>query len=188
MPAHTGRLVFCTCDPRFAPATALLTNALQEGGFIGDALSGRYERFAVGERFLQMIIFAGCSTHLDLSPRDGDDRYCHIRISGPFEKPRFLWGSNTRPPRCPRCRTPLRDWRDRLTNRKGATPERLTCPACGEPSSPDAYDWKRQAGFGRLFVQVEEVFPEEGVPTVALMKLLERTAKCCWHHFYIQDP
>jgi hypothetical protein len=50
-----------------------------------------------------------------------------------------------------------------------------------------AYDWREKAGFGRLFVQVDEIFPGEAIPNPKLMKLLARSTIAEWRHFYIQD-
>ena len=63
----------------------------------------------------------------------------------------------------------------------------IPCPTCGEASPPWAYDWKEKAGFGRLFLQIEEVFPGEAAPTRGLTDLLERCTGCAWRYFYIQD-
>lgn len=63
----------------------------------------------------------------------------------------------------------------------------IACPACGEASPPWDYDWKEQAGFGRLFVRIEEVFPGEATPTPALMALLAEATGYEWRHFYLQD-
>jgi hypothetical protein len=38
-----------------------------------------------------------------------------------------------------------------------------------------------------VFVQVEEVFPGEAVPTSALFEQLIRVSGIGWRHFYIQD-
>ncbi len=186
MSAHTGRLLLTTRDPFLLPEQAPLTARLSEAGLLGPPLKGRKDAFAVGERFLQLVIFAGCSVRIELSPM-GDTPFCHIRFSGPFRRPVFLSGPNTRPPRCRNCRGRLRNWRQTLPDRDNAQPAQIICPACGEGSPPWGYDWKGQAGFGRLFIQVEEIFPGEATPTPALMGLLEGSSGCEWRHFYIQD-
>jgi hypothetical protein len=63
----------------------------------------------------------------------------------------------------------------------------LDCPACGHSAPPWSWDWKESAGFGRIFLTVEEVFPGEAVPAPALLDLLTRITGCAWRHFYIQD-
>jgi hypothetical protein len=186
MSAHTGRLLLSPEDPFLVPDRTLLAAILTEAGFLGEPVSGQIDAFLIGERFLQLLTFAGCSVkvaHAD----DGNTPFCHIRLAGPFEQPRFQCGRNTRPPRCPSCRSPLGDWKKRLTNGKEADPAAISCPTCGEASSPWAYDWKQKAGFGRLFIRIEEVFPGEAVPTPELMSLLQNVVDCSWLYFYAQD-
>jgi hypothetical protein len=186
MSTHTGRLLLSTGDPFLAPEQALLTARLSDAGFLGPPLSGQIGAFSIGERFLQLLTFAGCAVKIAQAP-DGDVPFCHIRLTGPFERPRFQCGRNTRPPRCPSCRSPLVDWKMRLANGKEADSAAIACPTCGETSPPWAYDWKQKAGFGRLFIRIEEVFPGEAVPTPELMNLLQSSAGCNWRYFYLQD-
>jgi len=186
MPAHTGRLVLTTHDPFLIPAVPPLVEALTEAGFLGVPLVDRDGAYAVGEGFLQLLTFAGCSVQVELAPT-GDAPFCHARLFGPSGRPVFLSGRNTRPPRCRGCRSPLQDWWRRLSNGVEAPPTPIACPACGEACPPWDYDWKEKAGFGRLFVQIEEIFPGEATPTPLLMDLLEGSTGCKWRHFYIQD-
>lgn len=186
MSAHTGRLLLRTQDPFLLPERALLTAILSEAGLLGAPLAGDNDAFAVGERFLQLVTFAGCSVRIELSPV-GDIPFCHIRFAGPFQRPVFLSGRNTRPPRCPDCRAPLRSWKTSLPDREYPGPASIACPACGEVNPPWDYDWKEQAGFGRLFIRIEEVFPGEATPTPTLMALLAEATGYEWRHFYLQD-
>jgi len=186
MSAHTGRLLLTTQDPFLLPEQAPLTATLSEAGLLGTPLEGCNEAFAVGERFLQLVIFAGCSVRIELSPM-GEVPFCHIRFTGPFRRPVFLSGRNTRPPRCRNCRGRLRNWQAVRSDRDNAQLVQIPCPTCGETSPPWSYDWKGQAGFGRLFIQVEEIFPGEATPTPALMGLLAASSGCKWRHFYIQE-
>ncbi|MEA3276913.1 MAG: hypothetical protein U9Q81_16830 [Pseudomonadota bacterium] len=186
MPIHTGRLLLTTEDPFLLPDSDALRAELTTVGFLGEPLPGPDPAFSVGERFLQLVTFAGCSVQIDLLP-SADGPFCHILIAGPFEQPRLLSGRNTRPPRCRNCRSPLRDWKVRLAGWGAGRVTSIPCPACGNPQPPWGYDWKGSAGFGRLFVSVEEVFPGEAAPAPALMALLESITACPWRYFYVQD-
>ncbi|MFZ0788673.1 MAG: hypothetical protein WAM94_03515, partial [Chromatiaceae bacterium] len=77
--------------------------------------------------------------------------------------------------------------RERAPGWIGRLHARITCPACGETRAPWHWDWKQQGGFGRLFVLVEEIFPDEAVPTPHLLDLLMDAAGSAWRHFYVQD-
>ncbi|MCG6861936.1 MAG: hypothetical protein LJE70_11745 [Chromatiaceae bacterium] len=186
MPAHTGRLVLSTRDPFLLPEPMLLTDALSEVGLLGSPLPGRDGAFSVGERFLQLVTFAGCSVRIALSP-EGNAPFCHIRLTGPFEQPVFLSGRNTRPPRCRNCRQPFQGWKPAALSLSDIEIPLVACPTCDQESPLWAYDWKQKAGFGRSFVQVEEVFPGEAVPTPELLALLAGITNGEWRYFYIQD-
>jgi hypothetical protein len=184
--AHVGRLLLSPRDPFRLPDRTQLAVTLTEAGFLGAQLSGRDGAFAVGDSFLQLVIFTGCSVRVELSP-NGKAPFCHIRLTDPFEQPRFLWGRNTRPPRCPNCRHTLQDWKRRLSASVEADLAAIPCPSCGEAIPPWAYDWKDKGGLGRLFIRIEEVFPGEAVPTPRLMDLLHRSTGSKWRYFYLQD-
>jgi Zn ribbon nucleic-acid-binding protein len=186
MPLHTGRLLLVPQDPFHLSDLGLLTNGLVTAGFVGSRLPGRPDGFAVGDNFLQLISFAGCSVQLSLSPAD-DSPFCHLRLVGPFPRPHFAYGGNTRPPRCPACRTPFLGWRDQISRWERDAIAPVQCASCGTRSAPWELDWKNAAGFGRLFVQVEEVFPGEAAPTPALLQLLADISGTAWRYFYVQE-
>ena len=186
MPIHTGRLLLCMQDPYLCPERSRLTAALSAAGFVGAPLPGQANAFAVGDEFLQLITFVGCSVRIELSP-DADGPFCHVRLTGAFRHPRFLSGHNTRAPRCHNCRTPLQSWREHQAQWSSGRTDDIPCPTCGEPRPPWAYDWKDQAGFGRVFIQVEEVFPGEAAPTPGFGELLAHISGSAWQHFYTQD-
>jgi hypothetical protein len=189
---HTGRLILTPSDPHLVPDVDLLIEGLSQSGFQGDPLSagavstGEGERaFAIGAGFLSLLTFAGCAVQIRDSRSDG--RFSHIRIGPVSPYPRLMVGRNTRSPRCVGCRAPLSGWRELVDHWATHPHAGVRCPACGETRPPWHWDWKQQGGFGRAFVQVEEVFPGEAVPTSALFEQLIRVSGIGWRHFYIQD-
>jgi len=187
MSVHTGRLVLTEQDPFRLPDAAALVAALGAGGLIGGPLPGRPAAYVTGPRFLGLVTFAGCAVQLELSPRGDGGPFCHIRLAGPYPEPRFLHGRNTRPPRCPSCRAPLKGWAEAGLGWDGSAMQPLACPACAASAPAFRWDWKEGAGFGRLLVAIEEVFPGEAVPSPALLDLLARASGQPWRHFYVQD-
>jgi hypothetical protein len=181
-------MLLCPADPLTSPDVPGLRDALARIGLIGAPLAGIGGGFLAGEGFLGLIIFAGCSVTVELSPdAAGDDPFTHVQLLGPFPEPRLISGRNTRPPRCPACRAPRRDWRAALTEPAAAAAPPLPCPACGTAQPPWAWDWKGTAGFGRVFVAIEEIFPGEATPAPALNAALEGLTGRPWRHFYVQD-
>lgn len=184
----TGKL--CFRPPYSAPLPSLpsITERLRRIGLIDRPFREKEQSFLTGERFLQLITFLGCSPYLQLEPPDdGGSNFCHLRFLGPFEQPQFLYGGNTRPPKCPNCRRGIDNWLS-LVEQWQAEPEApsITCPNCGQLSSPLSLEWRRTAGFGRFFIQVAEVFPGEAVPVAELMNCL-RSGGESWDYFYLQE-
>jgi hypothetical protein len=194
MPNHTGRLVLAPQDALHAPGPDALIAGLQAARFLGAALEPCLDpalhragipaarAFTVGEDFLRLITFAGCAVQVDLDAGSGRP-FCHVRIVGPSPRPLALLGGNTRPPRCPTCRAPRRDWRQHL----GTPAPTLACPACGIQRPAWDWDWKESGGFARLSLWVEEVFPGEAAPADALLELLSDLSAMPWRYFYLQD-
>ena len=188
MPNHTGRLVLSTVDALDSPDQALVTGILAREGFIGAPLRGHGDAYAAGPELLSLLAFTGCAVAVPVLPdAQPGAAFCHVRIPAPSPAPRLLAGRNTRPPRCPGCRARLADWRERAPDWIGRPRARITCPACGETRPPWHWDWKKQGGFGRLFVLVEEIFPDEAVPIPHLLDLLTEASGSGWRHFYVQD-
>ena len=187
MRVHTGRLVLVPISPDHPPDPARLLGTLRTNGFIGAPLPGLEQAYLVGERFLSLITFAGCSVRIELTPPEDGSPFCHITLDGPHRTPRLLSGRNTRPPRCPTCKAPYKDWRTHIDEWSFGMPPRLVCVQCGANADLGSWNWRENAGVGRLFLRVEEVFPGEAVPTPALMGLLEAASGTGWRHFYVQD-
>jgi hypothetical protein len=186
-PAHVGRLVLTAANPHASPQARLLIEVLAEAGFIGERLPWvEGEAFRIGPRFLSLLAFAGCSVQIQSEP-DAGSNFCHIRVPPPSPHPCLQSGRNTRAPRCAGCRARLMDWRGRAAHWEVHPHFGVTCPSCGETRPPWLWDWKQQGGFGRLFIQVEGVFPDEVIPTQELFDLLIRASGTAWRHFYVQD-
>lgn len=175
-------------DPWAAPELAILLAGLQRCGFVGPAFDRAGTAWLAGEEILIWISFTGCSPHIRLEPpAEGSGPFCHIRLQGPYGTPRLLWGRNTRPPRCPRCRATLGDWSLRRSHWEAAPERSFPCPHCGEAVIPLGLAWRENGGFGRLFLAVEDVFPGEAVPVPALFERLEELSGGPWRHFYLQE-
>lgn len=162
-----------------------LVGTLRELGVIGAAWPPRRHAYLVGERFLELITFMGCSPHIELAPPAGGGDFCHV-IVHEYPAPRLLTGTNTRPPRCPACRkvTALRP-----ADLAGAPAGQvLACNHCAATLRLSELLWRRDGGFGRVFVEVLSVFPGEAVPLDSLLQRLADATRCAWDYFYLTAP
>ena len=172
------------------PEFATLLTYLQDSQFIGMPLDEHCGAgsFRVGEAFLQLITFMGCSPYIELEPPANGGPFCYIRLEGPWVDPRLRYGHDTQGPRCHACRHRLPDWREFLTLWL-AQPQAMIveCPRCGHKQRPLDLGWRREAGFGRLFIVVENIFPSEAAPVPRLLTGLERAIGIPWQYFYIRE-
>jgi hypothetical protein len=189
-PLHTGRLVLTPQDPYLRPEEpARILALLREIGFVGDRLSDGEDRYLMGDNFMQLVTFMGCSPYIRLTPDEPEQPFCHLVIDGPSERPRLLRGRNTSPPRCALCRKRLNDWQTTFEAWQQEAPRwQAPCPHCGHLQDPATYDFRQSAGCGSLFLYVENIFPQEAIPSPALLHQLKTTTdNQPWRYFYLQD-
>ncbi len=177
-----GKLLLYPKDPaRTPPPLQAVAARLGEIGLLGAALDRIRGTYRVGERFLQLITFLGCSPYLRFDPAaEGDADFCHLALAGPFETPRLRYAANTRPPRCPRCGQPLEGWRE------FADSDAIDCPACDTAHPPHLLEWGKSGGSGRLFIEIRNIFPGEAVPGEELLRELCELGCGEWGYFYLQ--
>jgi hypothetical protein len=188
-------LVLATVDPLQAVDQATIVASLADLGLLGEPLDKSDGAYATGPAFANLVAFTGCAVQFG-DPTAGDSaRGPWVQVLPGVRTPRLLWGRNTRPPRCPSCATPLRDWAESLAPRSTREPGGtgcdatlpLVCGACAVAAPAHRWRWGRHAGAGRGFVLIEEVFPGEGRPLPALLRALGETGAGPWDFFYVQD-
>jgi hypothetical protein len=183
---QTGCLVLAPHPECGPPGRERVLDFLRASGFVGEPFSGAdAEGFLIGESFLQLITFMGCSPHIELSPPADGASFCHVRLHGPLDAPRLLAGRNAQPPRCASCRGRIEPWREVLQDwRRQPAASSVSCPRCGQRQRPMDLDWRRQGGCARLLLEVADVFPGEAVPVPSLMQGLETLGAGPWRYFY----
>jgi len=170
-------------DPlwQFAGRNAMI-NDLREFGLIGPSTAEtEAAEFVAGDRFMEHVMFLGCSPQLLPDPAQAKDgqQMCRIRLSC-YRKVGFLCTTIRPAVRCGSCRTAagLSD-----TDRYDAV---YRCINCGKESLVSDLDWRRGAGFGRFFIEIRGVYPHEAVPADALLNRLGELSNCRWKYFYFQ--
>ena len=188
-PLHTGRLVLTPQDPyRLPPDPEALVADLQQIGLISQPLEPG-PGYLLGDNFMQLVTFMGCSPYIRLEPDESGEPFCHLLLDGPHARPRLLTGKNTQPPRCASCRKRLNDWQRSFASWQAQGDGwQAACPHCGHRQDPATYDFRQTAGCGRLLLFLENIFPQEAIPSPRLLKTLEsRTENRPWIYFYQQD-
>jgi hypothetical protein len=188
-PLHTGRLILSPEDPYFVPLQPdAILNRLEKIDLIGRPLENG-EGFLLGDAFMQLVTFMGCSPAIRLEPSDSGEAFCHLLSKGPYPKPRLIEGKNTQPPRCTACRKRIEDWstllQDWSEKEAGWT---FNCPHCDDPQDPARLDFRQSAGCGRFFLLIENIFPQEAIPSPNLLNTLQQESEDQpWRYFYQQE-
>jgi hypothetical protein len=135
--------------------------------------------FYAGPRFLNLIMFLGCSPRVVLDPREvrEGETVCGVRYRL-YPEVSFVSADTPPRPRCPVCRASVSQLEPVAYNRC------LQCARCGEVRQMSALDWRRAAGFGRFFLDVGGIYPHEAVPADKLLEGLHRHTGCTWRYFY----
>jgi len=182
----TGSLLLHPADPSTAPDADRVLNALKTTGLAGAPMERIDNAWLAGEQFLQSVTFMGCSPFIELEPAgdDGED-FCFIRLHI-FQTPQLIFGRLTRPPKCPHCKKPLLHQPGDIARmlKAGETAD-LECARCKKPSSARDVLWRRDAGVGRVFVEITSIFPGEAVPVGGFMQQFEQLTGSPWKYFYI---
>jgi hypothetical protein len=169
-------LVLYPKNPAWAPIDpAALPDTLMAIGFLGPRRSrGLY---SAGREYLSLVTYLGCSPQVALGENEAATT---IRISGIHAAPQFVHGGNLKPPRCPQCRKAL-DKQLALTGMD----DKLRCPQCGYSGASHAFDWRRSAAFGRIFIEISNVFESEAVPGEMLIACLKQASGEAWDYAYV---
>lgn len=161
------------------PETEPLIRSLRKQGMIGQPLNSDTNSFLAGDNFLQLISFVGCSPAVCLTPEaDIGNRLCSLTLRGPFDQPQLVWDRNGHPPRCPACSKSMTNWKQHLGNTL------IRCDRCGVESGLETITWGKHAGYARIFIEINGVFPGEAIPVDLLFKQLYRDTGFEWRYFF----
>lgn len=181
MNAYTSSasLVIHPEDPDWYPENPeAVTQALQALGLAAEEIEGEANSYLVGEKFLDLVAFMGCSPSISFTPGEDSSRFTFIRVTTSPDRITALTGQHSFAPHCPACKKPVTDWRESLSDNA------LPCTNCGAVSPPWLYNWRRSAGFARCFIEITDIYPKEAIPQDALLSSLENINQGAWKYFY----
>jgi hypothetical protein len=159
-----------------------LVERLSQAGLLtvgGDASDGW---FLTGEDFLSLVTFLGCAPNIKLAPEPGDSGqdYCRVSVQEYRDVPRFLYAGHLPAPRCPACRSVVSADPAAMAPDTG-----IACTGCGTRTPLHSLDWKRAAGYARVFVEIAGIYPGEALPTDGLLSMLAEISSGGWRYFYV---
>ncbi|CAK0781368.1 Formate dehydrogenase accessory protein FdhE [Gammaproteobacteria bacterium] len=186
MQEGNGRLLLTLADPWQVPEDLSgLINGLAQIGLIGARLSDETDdgtAWSMGDRFLTLVTFLGCSPFVRIEPSSpGSRAFCHVRSLGPWRMPRAWISRLAGAPRCPACRT---RYPSTISDLDSDPATSLNCP-CGLIAPLWQWDFKDRGGFGRWSLSLEDIFPNEALPGDELMAFLMERTGSSWRFFYL---
>ena len=145
-------LVLHPADCNEKPATQDLIDALQQLKFIGSPLNRENEGYLVGDDFLQLIIFLGCSPSVELTPTEEDKLFCHVSFIQSGDVPELVISKHTNNPRCPSCRKEIGSAAEINEQWQYDKNVQWSCPDCDFRGETKDMDWRHSAGVDGFFI------------------------------------
>jgi hypothetical protein len=182
-------LVFCPKSLTFASEKGVeLLSQLENAGFIGASFDVlKQQGYLIGDKFLKLITFLGCSPHIDISPPQNLSdwgNFCHIEINS-TRNPQFFKGLKRPKCSCPHCKSRVNTMLAELEQWAPET-QTLQCPKCQQTVLVEQLNWRHGGGFGQFFIVVNSIYPNEAIPTDKLMSLLSSASDEPWDYFYYE--
>lgn len=176
--SSNASLILYPEEPDWSPdKLETITNCLNCIGLISDRITNVEQHYLAGDKFLDLITFMGCSPSIKFSPDNASNTFTFINLITTSDITALTSGQ-TQQPHCPACNKSESDWRNNIT----ATA--LQCSTCGKSSPPWHYNWRKSAGFGKVFVEITEIYPKEAIPQQALLDSLRHKTGLRWQYFY----
>jgi len=177
-------LVFCPLqNDELEYNTEALLSALQKTGLIATTpISAPTTNLLAGERFLELIVFMGCSPAIQLMPDAQGSAWCYISIQQHSAPGKIYAGSLSRPARCGMCKTSL-ETQQLLTQLDNQ--DLPHCPQCQNQLDWSDVSWNKTIGMARTAILIHNVFPHEAIPSDELVNTINAASGISWRYFYI---
>lgn len=154
------------------------TSQLKDIGLIAEEIPNKKNVYFTGKRYLDYIAYMGCSPAIQFEADESSNNFCHVKIHH-YDKAKLIVSQiQARSPHCPNCSKPVKDW---LNNR---TEETINCSLCNTAANIAEFNWRKMAGYARVFIEITDIFPKEAVPQQILLDELSRVCEIDWSYFY----
>lgn len=153
--------------------------------FIGEDLEGEQEgRYKVGEAFLSLICFMGCSPNIEIEPQENSP-FCYVEIPKKNQR-QFMAGENVKKVKCPCCKAIQTQLASSLlaVNEEALLTQK--CAECGEGLNPAKLNWRKSAFIAKTWVLLGNIYEAEAVPNEKLLAALQQLSGCAWQYAYIR--
>ena len=167
-----------------------LESALQKMEFIDDLLNeergvDKIQRYKVGENFLSLICFMGCSPNIETEPQD-DNPFCYVEIPSKQGILRFVAGDNVKKVNCPHCKKLQPEFAKQLLASDAEELFLQQCTVCNKLIDPTTINWRKSAFIANNWVLLGNIYESEAIPDEKLLRALEQVSGCEWKYAYVR--
>lgn len=155
-----------------------LIDALDAIEMIDKNIPNTSDCFFTGNQFLNYITFLGCAPTIQFDATHDKPDFCFIRLLSSKAIKMIHTRSLSRPPHCPHCKKAVKQWQDY------SIAALWNCPHCNKTAHAHEYDWRRTAGFARIFIAITDIYPKEAIPQPSLLEKLASLTHIEWDYFY----
>lgn len=141
-----------------------------------------YHCFDLGEDFLHLITYLGCSPTI-YNTDDSSDNDTFISIAQ-HETIQFALSSAIPPARCPHCHKTDKNWSDYFQRWIDNPLTLESCPQCNNSFRFTEMKWKKNGGYGKLFLQIHGIQEQLAIPNQTLLDDLEAFTNTRWIYFF----
>jgi len=183
---NTPRLILTPVNNQFTVSKPdIFIQALLTLRFIGHELtvSENYRCFEIGDDFLHQITFLGCSPTLFSADNQDNDTFISIAQHQDIQ---FGFSSAIPPARCPHCRKTDKNWQQYFQRWDNKPDTKETCPNCNEMFRFSDMRWKKNGGYGKLFIQIHGVQEQLAIPNQSFMDELQSITHTDWKYFFAE--
>lgn len=142
------------------------------------------QRYQLGESFLSLFCFMGCSPDIELFPRDQDTPYCYLETPEPSDNLHCIISKQPKIPRCPHCKADLIELPQQLQQQYKPV---MHCHHCDESIIPSTLNWRKTAVFAKNYILIGNIYEAEAIPDQRLLDLLEQHTQSAWRYAYIRS-
>jgi hypothetical protein len=108
----------------------------------------------------------GCAPSIQFEASEDGEDFCFIKLHQ-YEKAKLIYSqTQSRAPHCPACQKPVKDWQHSKTETT------ISCNLCHTSAGIEKFNWRKMAGFARLFIEITDIFPKEAIPQQMLLDKL----------------
>ncbi len=142
--------------------------------------------FPTGLQFNNLVSFVGCSPILNLDSEQAENEFglakIEIEIPQASNEEYFLFGENTRAPKCPICSTTINAWRSNLT-----TDYLIRCSHCNSDIDLKNLAWGKYAAYTCFYIAINGIYQREAIPLDSFLKSLELVFNAEVKYCYLQN-